>query len=351
MSNSLFIVILAAVYAPFLWWANKTLPGERWQILASIPSHKNHNVSGHWHGSNITFYGFLLASGGLLGIVTFSLLLAGIGIDFDTIFPLAGGIMLLSTLSSKLVARIVEKKKNTLTVAGGATVGLYLMPLAIWTYNRFMGSGEGEIPILTVMAALSAGYIIGEGVGRLACISFGCCYGRPLEELSPLMQQVFSRLSCAYEGETKKIVYASGYGGRKILPIQAITSFIYVNTGLVGIYLFLEGYFSQSFALTALISMSWRIFSEKFRADYRGEGKLTVYQRLGIVNIIFCLFLIKLLPIPMSLSVDLHKGFSALWNPATLLFFQAVWITLFLYTGLSKITGSTLSFHVKQENI
>jgi hypothetical protein len=40
-----------------------------------------------------------------------------------------------------------------------------------------------------------------------------------------------------------------------------------------------------------------------------------------------------------------------LWNPAALLFCQALWLAVFLITGRSMVTGSTLSFFVRSDRI
>ena len=42
-----------------------------------------------------------------------------------------------------------------------------------------------------VLAALAIGYILGEGLGRLACLSFGCCYGKPLDQCGKVVSILF----------------------------------------------------------------------------------------------------------------------------------------------------------------
>lgn len=352
MSNGLFITMLALFVTPLLFLAYKILPGERWQILATIPSSKMGSDSKNsWNGSNVTFYGILLATGGLIGTVVFAFLLFSAGITLQAVTILSTAIMLIAVVSAKVIARIVEKKRNTLTVAGGATVGLYLMPFAIWLYNHIFFIQQPPISLMPVMAALATGYIIGEGIGRLACISFGCCYGKPLHEMDILARKIFSPIACSYLGDTKKIVYASGLAGVKVVPIQAITSFLYVQTGLAGMYLYLNGEFALSFALTSIFALAWRIFSEKLRADYRGEGKISAYQLMGLINIFFCVILLMITPQTISGNLDFFQGLHTLWNPAAVIFFQILWMMLFLFTGLSKVTGASISFHVRKENI
>lgn len=353
MSNEMFILLLTVFATPLLCWAYRVLPDEKWQIIAAIPAVKEECAAGIWQGSNITFYGLLLATGGMVGAVTCCFLLAAAGMPFPAVLLLTGAIMSVALPAAKSIARLVERKKNTLTVAGGATAGLYLMPVAVWIANHFFLDPARAMPLMPVMAALATGYIIGEGVGRLACISFGCCYGKPLTQINDFGRRIFSRFACVYVGETKKIAYASGLTGVKVVPIQAVTSFLYVHTGLAGIYLFLEGRFAFSFALTAIFALVWRVFSERFRADYRGEGRVSAYQIMAVVNVFFCLALLLTASSaqPLIPVVDLRAGLSALWDPAALVFFQLLWLGLFLYTGFSRVTGSIISFHVRKESI
>lgn len=351
MSNGLICLLLALVTAPILLKAYQILPRERFQIIGAIPRGDKSSHSGGWAGTNLTYYGFILASATVVAVALFFVLLAAIGIDMHTSLWIIAFVVTLSLIGAKLIARLVEKKKNTLTVAGGATVGLYAMAIILITYNNLYADAHLTIPLFPVMAALTVSFIIGEGLGRLACISFGCCYGKPITELSPLGQRLFGRFGVEFHGKTKKIIYASGLSGVKVLPIQAITSFVYVQCGILGIYLFLEGQFAVAFALCAIFGLAWRIFSEQFRADYRGEGKMSAYQIMGLVNILFCLALLWFLPQSSFVTGDILLGLKALWSPVVILFLQILWLTFFLYTGLSRVLGATLTFHVRQNQI
>jgi prolipoprotein diacylglyceryltransferase len=81
--------------------------------------------------------------------------------------------------SSKLMARIVERKKHTSTIGGASFVGLLLAPWIIQgTQVVCLSTGAGQVSVMVVLAAVMICYTLGEGLGRLACISFGCCYGK-----------------------------------------------------------------------------------------------------------------------------------------------------------------------------
>ena len=347
MSNGIFTLILALVLLPLLLQAYKVLPREEWQILAAIPTKKGARA-GCWHGTNLTYYGALLASGSLFGAMAFFLFLGALGVPRWGIIGMVLGVMGCSVAAAKLLAMAVEKKRNTFTVGGAAIIGLLSMPVAVAAYN---GLAAAEFALLPVMAALAVAYLLGEGIGRLACLSFGCCYGKPLSEMGPKARRLLAPFAATFHGETKKIAYASGLAGVGVVPIQAITSFLSVTIGLVAMYLFLEGYFRAAFLLAALFALGWRILSEYFRADYRGEGKFSAYQQMALWGMGYCTLLALYGNSGAGSRTDLNAGLASLWNPAPLLFFQALWLLLFIYTGFSSVTGATLTFHVRREKI
>ena len=352
MSNGIFTLILGLALLPMLIWAYIVLPREKWQIIAAIPTRKAAATDGCWYGTNITYYGALLASGSLFGAMVFFLLLASLAVPMWGIIGLLLGVMGCSVAAAKLLAVAVEKKRNTFTVGGAAIIGLLSMPPAVAAYNGLAAHlAAPQASLIPVMAALAVAYLLGEGIGRLACLSFGCCYGKPLSELGPRVRRIFTPFAATFHGATKKISYASDLAGVGVVPIQAITSFISVNIGLVAMYLFLEGAFRASFLLAALFALGWRILSEYFRADYRGEGNFSAYQRMALVGMGYCVFLALSVGTGADSQTNLRVGLASLWNPAALLFFQTLWLLLFIHTGVSSVTGAMLAFHVRGEKI
>lgn len=351
MSNGLICLMLVLVVTPLLLKAYTVLPRERFQIIGAIPLGEKFKGSGVWRGANFTYYGLILASSTVVAVVVFFVLLSSLGLDMTLVLGIIGFVVVLSLIGAKLIARLVEKKENTLTVAGGATVGLYAMGGIILLNNWLYHEVVPIIPLFPVMAALAVSYLLGEGFGRLGCISFGCCYGKPIADLGPVSRRLFEPFGVEFHGRTKKIIYASGLSGVKVLPIQAITSFVYVQCGILGIYLFLEGSFAAAFGVCALFGLVWRIGSEQFRADYRGDGRISAYQLMGGVNIGSCILLLLLAPVHGYGQVQLLLGLQALWNPGVILFLQVLWLLFFLYTGLSQVLGATLTFHVRRHHI
>jgi len=183
-------------------------------------------------------------------------------------------------------------------------------------------------------------------MGRLACISFGCCYGRPLADCHPFVRRLFSRRSFVFSGATKKIAYEGRLEGTEVLPIQAITAMIYVSTGLLGTALYLRGYSSAAFGCSLLVTFGWRVLSEVFRVDYRGAGKISTYQILAMLSMIYgCLLLIFLPNEPLA-RPDLRAGLGELWDPLTIVSLQILWLTVFFFTARSTVTASSIAFYV-----
>jgi hypothetical protein len=192
-------------------------------------------------------------------------------------------------------------------------------------------------------------YLVGEGLGRLACISFGCCYGKPIDHLGRTGRRLLGRLSFTFSGPTKKISYESGLEGVKVVPIQAITAALLLKCALISIILYLHGWFHTAFALSILFSQSWRVISETLRADFRGGGRFSAYQRMGLMAMIYAAALLIIVPNARDLTVDLAAGLTMLWQPGVIIVLQLIWIALFVATGCSMVTNSTLSFHVRKE--
>lgn len=350
MFNLFFVLSLAAVFGLILTWSFRTLPNEKWQILASVPVAKD--ADGNWRGVNLTYYGFFTANAYGASLAILYVLLGSMSIPLGSILAVVVSLLMVCVPASKLIACVVEKKSYTFTIGGACFVGILLAPWIILLAPKALpGIVRSPIPMMPALAAFSISYALGEGFGRLACISFGCCYGKPLGQVGPTLRRIFENHSFVFLGSTKKIAYASGLEGEKVIPVQAITCVLYLAIALAGIYLFLCSCFLSAFLLTLTVTQGWRALSELLRADYRGEGKITVYQVMGLVAIPYSLSLPVFFP-PVSLDPpDLWKGLNELWDPMALLFLYVVRLAIFLYTGRSMVTGATLSFHVNPDRI
>lgn len=350
MNPSLFFLLLVLLLALYLGWGIKVLPGERWQFFAAMPLRQG--ADGLWAGLNLTWYGLLTANAYGVAVAVLFLLLGAIGIPFTGIAALAILLLAVCVPASRLVARVVEKKAHTFTVGGAVFVGVLLAPGIVLIVNRILGPELGfQLPLPAALAALVIAYALGEGLGRLACISFGCCYGRRLSDAPLWLQRSFAGRCFIFIGKTRKIAYAGGMEGEKVLPVQALTAILYSGCALVGIYLFLLAHFASAFLLTLSVTQGWRVLSEILRDDYRGSGRFSAYQIMGLVAILYGTGILLLAPATPIPAPALTTGLSLLWRPAPLLFLQGLWLVIFFYTGRSTVTGSRLSFHVHQDRI
>jgi prolipoprotein diacylglyceryltransferase len=350
MLDVCFVIGLGLLLGVLLFWGFRTLPGERWQILATIPLSKGEN--GNWRGINITWYGLLSATAYMLASALLLVLAGSIGIP-----PLITLIILVLVLgvampAARIMARVVEKKKHTFTVAGAFFVAVLIAPPVLWLVNLSVGPTlHIQVPFLPVMATMAIAYAIGEGIGRLACISFGCCYGKPVAGAHPLLARLFTRWNFVFFGNTKKIAYASSLQGVPVIPVQALTAVIYVGTALIAVYLFLQSQYLVAFVTAMSVTQLWRFISELLRADYRGDGRVSAYQIMSIVAMVYALSIgFWLTDIPAH-PASIALGLQSLWDPGTLLFLQLLWIVSFVYMGRSSVTEARMEIHLCNDKI
>lgn len=351
MSNELFVFVLGLCSALLFNWSFRTLPREPWQIIGSVPVFKE--SADQWRGYNLTYYGLLIAAAVVAATALVFVLLGSIGIPAEMTAIVPGIVLSICVPAAKLLARAVEKKPHTLTVGGASFLGVIIAPGAIWINNIAAGPAfEITIPMIPALAAIATAYAIGEGLGRLACISFGCCYGKPLSECPSLIRRIFAGHAFVFMGKTKKIAYEGCMDGKEVIPIQGITSVFYVGMGLVSLLLFLNSAFSLALVVAMATTQGWRIVSETLRADYRGGGTLSAYQIMAACAVVFTMaFAVSVEPDPLTAVPDIRAGLAAIWQPALILGLQALGIGVFLMTGRSRVTGSLMSFHVLQDKI
>ena len=350
MTPELFTLCLALPIVLLLGWAFRRLPDERWQMLAAVPLRKY--PDGTWSGVNLTWYGFFSATAYTAAVAVFAVLMAAGGTPAAGIAAMAAAALVICIPAASLIARLVERKRYVFTVGGAAFAGIIAIPVAVVALQELIGRGRGwNLQVLPVLAAISTAYCLGEGLGRLACISFGCCYGMPLGRAPGWMQCLFSGCAFVFSGATKKIAYAHGLDGTPVVPVQAVSAAINCACCCAGCWLLLTGHMRASFLLTATVSQLWRVASEFFRADYRGGGDVSAYQIMSAAGSVIA-FVFMLLPFSaVAALVDIPAGLRILWRPAAIFGLQGLWIFIFLYTGCSMVTGSTLSFHVRHSRV
>lgn len=347
--DGLFVFVLGFFLAHFLKWGFTHLPGEGWQMLAVVPRRKNgQNV---WQGTNLTYYGFFIATSQLLAILLFIVLLAAM---YGSIY---GGLLIVLIILSccipaaRLIAMIVEKKRHTFTIGGASFLGILLAPWVVMGVEKLLVDQGSFLPIIPVLAAMSIAYTLGEGLGRLGCISFGCCYGKPVKACHPLLQRLFANKNFVFHGDTKKVAYEGQLLGERLIPIQAITCVVYTCGALAGAFLFLFGCFTEALLLTIVLTQLWRIFSETLRADFRGFGKISAYQKMGMVSVLYMLAVTVFIPASNYIDPEIVNGIDKLWNPTLILALQLLWLVSFLVFGRSTVTTANVSFDLVRKHI
>jgi prolipoprotein diacylglyceryltransferase len=342
----LFMAILSLASAAVIGWGARVLPAEKWQILAAVPGKKRED--GTWSGRNLTYYGVIVAGAYTVSVSLFLLLMGAVGSSMTAILIMAVLVLIVCVPASKLLAIVVEKKRHTFTVGGASFAGLLVAP---WIGYFIQEQASGPAVIVS-MAALAIAYAFGEGFGRLACISFGCCYGRRVADLSPFWQKIFHRFHLIFTGRTKKIAYAHGWDGQPVIPVQIITSALYVVTGLTGLAFFLNGLAAPAFLIPLTATQLWRVLSEFLRADFRGEAhRLTAYQIMALATIPYAGAMALIFGPPAPFHPDIAAGLQVLWRPGVILSVQLLWLLIFLQTGRSMVTGSRMSFFFHQDRI
>lgn len=184
MAELTFLGGITVLFTILLCWGFSFLPQERWQMLAVLPLHKRQDNS--WHGLNLTYYGFFVATSQLFSVTLLVILLGSLAISLTGVLLTLFLLLFACLPAARIVAMIVEKKRHTFTIGGASFIGILLAPAAILCSATFLESAglRASLPLLPTLAALSLCYLLGEGLGRLGCISYGCCYGKPVCQCS-----------------------------------------------------------------------------------------------------------------------------------------------------------------------
>lgn len=349
MTNLILLPALVVFFTALFYWAFRNLPAEHWQILATVPFKQRDD--GTWSGVNLTYYGFFNASACVFSCVTVFTLMGSVGVPVRTTFSVVVLLFLICVPAAKIVARIVERKSSTFTIGGASFVGIVLLPWIVEAFNSFAAGPFGlTVPATQMLAAVAIAYAFGEGFGRLACISFGCCYGKLLWQAPLPLQKIPRRYCFIFRGETKKVAYEGDLIERPLIPIQAATAIISTLAGLGGTFFFLTSHWTTAMVLPLAVTQIWRVFSETLRADYRGGGRISAYQLLAIAALVYALGWAAVLE-SVPAAPNVLTGLRALASTPLLLFLEILWIAIFFYMGRSSVTAARLSFHVVRENI
>jgi prolipoprotein diacylglyceryltransferase len=350
MNIAITIGILALALAILFAWAFRHLPRERWQILAALP--REREPGGGWHGVNLTYYGVFNALGVGAGVTVAIFLPGAMGLPLAYLAGCVLAFLAVVLPASKLINRLVERNWHGFTVGGGCFVGMVAGPWVIWGVSRlFLPPADAASAVPYVLGALAPAYALGEGIGRLACISFGCCYGRPVSDSPAWLRPLFGRWAFAFEGRLKKASYAHGFEGQRLIPVQALTAIISSLAGLAGVALFLSGRPVAAFVLALVATQVWRFLSEFLRADYRGAGRISAYQWMALAGAVYAVLLGLLWPPVPRTAPDVARGLALLWTPGSILLIEAVMGFVFLRMGISTVTASHITMNLRNDRV
>src|SRR5262245_24679032 len=166
ISSEAFVLALVELLVSLTNWALKLLPVERWQFLASVPIVKD--SSGSWHGLNFTYYGLLTANALVFGVGLLIVLLGSLHVSTTVTLTLIIAVLLPCLPAAKWVARLVEGKPCTSTVAGALFVGIFITPAVVHCFNLVLPEiGLLTIPLVPVLAAVLIAFDFVQGLRRL----------------------------------------------------------------------------------------------------------------------------------------------------------------------------------------
>lgn len=339
--NAGFVLVLAGLDTALLAWGLRVLPRERMQVIATLPWRKRQD--GLWTGINLTWYG-VLQSLAMVSSVALALVLAGAARVPAASFALAVACLLATALpAAGLVARLVERRPGTFTVGGAVCVATLLLPWIALGVDAAL-AGDHALPLVS---AVAVAYPFGEGIGRLACISFGCCFGRKLSDCGPRLRTWLGWWTTVVVGPTRKAAYAGECAGQRLLPAPALSAVVLSVAGVASLPLYLAGHFRGAAALALGVAFSWRFFSEFLRADYRGEGRWSAYQWMALFCLAYVAVVLACFPLA-SPRVDIAHGLFRLTSPLVLAGLAVLGGVVFLYLGVSKTTFAIIRLEVRE---
>ena len=107
MINEIVVGGLALVYMGVLVWSCRMLPGERWQVLATMPVVRNEH--GLWRGLNITYYGFFQACAFAVALALILVMLGSVRMGILETLSVPVFLLVVCLPASKWMARLWRK--------------------------------------------------------------------------------------------------------------------------------------------------------------------------------------------------------------------------------------------------
>jgi hypothetical protein len=337
------IALIALAGFALFRWGFRNLTGEEWQIAFAIPARISGSERQIWPAINFTFYGVFSSIAYGLSTLAFVFLIGASGQPLGPTAVFAGILLAVGVPASKWVARWVEGIPGH--TIGGAVFAVVVCSIPAMAITQWLTRELAwpQFDAAVVVAAACLAYVLGEAVGRLACLSFGCCYGRPIAQSTSLQKALYSRLTETYRGRFKKIAYAGGLTDRPVIAVQSIACAVLFAMFLLSLWLFWKGMLAASIVVSFGLSQLWRAYSEQLRADFRGREGFTLYQGMAIVAALLSIVLAWMYasgvvaPTPSA-----YLGWKAVAQLEVILVCQALALLILFYMGRSSVTSSRL---------
>jgi Prolipoprotein diacylglyceryl transferase len=252
--------------------------------------------------------------------------------------------------ASKFVARWVEGIPGH--TIGGAVFAVLMSALPAMAITRLVANALAwpAFDPGVVIAAACIAYVLGEAIGRLACLSFGCCYGKPIDQCTSLQKALYSRFTETYRGRFKKISYASGLNDRPVIAVQSIACALLFSIFLVSLWLFWKGHIAASIVVSLGLSQLWRTYSEQLRADFRGRDGFTVYQAMALVGAFLSVVFAWIYGGSNATLIvaSAYRGWIAATQAEVIVGSQLLAFVIVLYMGRSSVTSSRLELFLHE---
>ena len=343
-ANAWFGAGTAAIVAALLGFGLKVLPRENMQVLAIIPVRRR--ADGRWQGVNLTWYGVMQAVAMVLSVSLALVLALSVGVPLGETVLVVLVLLAAGLPAASLVARAVERRRKTFTVGGAVSVAMLLLPPVALTCDAYSGADHA----LAMVAALGIAYAMGEGIGRLACISFGCCYGRRLDSCPPWLRSAFRGWAAVVVGPTRKAAYAGGCEKVPLLPVPALSACVLCVAAVASMLLFFGGSIRAAAMLSLGVALVWRFVAELLRADYRGGGALSAYQWMALLCIGYMAPWVLHFA-GATVMPDIRRAAWLVGEPTTYLALLGLGTVVFAYLGTSSVTAATIELTIDDGSV
>lgn len=230
-------------------------------------------------------YGLLLAVAFIAGIWLTSRNARKEGLDPDAIWNMGLIVIFSALVGAKILLFLSdysyysENPREIFSLSTLRSTGVYFGGLALALLASAWYLRKARLPGWTVADLAAPGIALGQCIGRLGCLSAGCCYGKPTH----LPWAITFTNRYAYENVGVPL-------NTPLHPTQ-----IYESLATLGLFLFLSWRLSRKHFTGQVILEYLGLYScvrfviEFFRGDERGfvlNGLLSTSQFIGVITII-----------------------------------------------------------------